>query len=319
LELPQYNHTTNESYESPGHTMNADNPLLKYIGGGFCGIGLLLTVILLPVSIKKVAHDEFGIRYEGLTKEVHRDEVYEEGKYLCAPETKMYLYPRTIQKMTLDLECLSSNGIEVAVTIDVQYQIPKVNIFSIFDEFGEVGNLEHYLRFVGDDSVRDSVGKFTAKHFYESRADIQSTIEEDMVVSMKRAKAMINVTTVVMSNYDFPEELTAAISDKRSAQNDIEIAESEREGELVEAETDWLTAKISAEQLAIEAEAEVNSILAEANAKATSIVETWANRNSTYSNIKNTLGLNSSEFVEQYLTSVVIESAADPVLSLQAD
>lgn len=166
---------------------------------------------------------------------------------------------------------------------------------------------------------RDSVGKFSASNFYETRAVIQSQIEEDMIESMKNAKARINVTTVVLSNYEFPDDLNDAIADKRSAQNDITVAESERNGEIIEAETAWLAAQINAEQLAIEAEGEVDSILAEADAKATSIAEVWANRNSTYSNIKTTLSLNSTEFVQQYLTSVVLQSATNPVLSLQYD
>jgi len=295
----------------------SQSPLLKPVGGGICFLGLLLVVILIPVSMRTVSHDEFCIRYERMNKKVH-EAVYEEGKHLCSPGTEMFRYGRTIQKMTLEVLCLSSNGIGVPIVVDVQYLIPKSQVFGIFDDFGEAVHLESYLRFVADDSVRDSVGKFTAKSFYESRALIQNTIEEDLMASVRKSNARVNVTTVVLSDYDFPTELDSAIHEKRSAQNDIEIAENERGGEIMEAETAWLTAKIKADRLAIEADAEVESILAEADAKATSIVEVWANRNSTYSNIKTTLSLNSSEFVKQYLSAVVLQAAADPVISLRS-
>ena len=72
-----------------------------------------------------------------------------------------------------------------------------------------------------------------------------------MIVAVVQAKSHIDVLTVVLSNYDFPAALDGAISDKRSAQNDISIAENEREGELMEAETAWLVAKINAERLQI--------------------------------------------------------------------
>jgi len=296
--------------------MGMDVP--KTVACGVCGIGVLLTIILIPVSIKQVAHDEYGVRYDGLTKKVH-DDVYDEGKHVCTPQTKMILYDRTIQKMTVDAICLSSNGIEMEIIVDIQYLIPKSQVLNIFDEFGQSNLLEEYFQLVADDSVRDSIGKFTAKSFYESRAAIQSQIEEDMIESVKRAKARINVTTVVLSNYDFPEELNSAIASKRSAQNGIAVAESERDGELMEAETAWLTAQINAEQMEIEAAGEVESILAEANAKATSVADVWSNRNSTYSNIKTTLALNSTEFVDQYLVSIVLQGATDPVISLESN
>jgi len=292
-----------------------NNKVVQSISLGVCGLGVLLLVILLPVSVKNVGHDEYGIRYDGLTKKVHR-QVYEEGKTVCTPQTKMITYGRTIQKLGLDMTSMSLDGIQMAVKVDIQYLIHKSQVFTIFEEFGEEEDLKSYLYMVADDSVRDSIGTFTAMNFYQSRAAIQSKIEEDMIESMKNAKARINVTTVVMTNYDFPPELSNAITNKRSAQNEITIALSEHEGQIMEAETEFLKAEINAERLAIEAEGEVQAILAEAEAKNSSIVEVWANRNSTYSHIKETLGLDSNEFVEQYLTSVVLQAANDPVISL---
>jgi len=292
-----------------------DNLVAKYIGGGLCGFGLLLMVILLPVSVKDVAHNEYGIRYDDLTNNIH-SKVYQEGKYMCTPQTTMFLYVSTIQKLTLDMTCLTSNGIGVPVVVDIQFQIPKAEVFTIFSEFGEFGRLNGYLQLVGADSIRDSIGKYTAKDFYEFRAVIQDMIEADMIVAMEAANAHVTVTTVVLSNYDFPVELDVAIASKRSAQNDIAIAENERDGKLMEAQTAWLVAVTNAERVQIEAEAEVSSILAEANAKATSIVEVWANRESTYDEIKTSLNMTAADFIDNYLTAIVLQSASRPVISL---
>merc|ERR1712087_86564 len=222
-------------------------------------------------------------------------------------------------KLTLDITCLTSNGIGVPVVVDIQFQIPKAEVFTIFSEFGEFGRLNGYLQLVGSDSIRDSIGKYTAKDFYEYRAVIQDMIEADMIVAVAEAQAHAEETTVVLSNYDFPYELDQAIALKRSAQNDIAIAENERDGELMEAETLYLTAVINAEKVQIEAQAEVDSILAEANAKATSIVEVWTNRESTYNEIKTSLNMTASEFIENYLTAIVLQAAANPVISLAED
>eukprot|EP00483_Globobulimina_turgida_P009017 UN09035 len=137
-----------------------------------------------------------------------------------------------------------------------------------------------------------------------------------MIETARRAKSHINVTALVLSNFEFPSGLDDAIKDKRASENDIEIANNERAGGITEAETVLLTAKINAEKLAIEAKAEVDSVLAEANAKATSIVQVWANREAVYFNIKQAMNMTSTEFVYQYLTSVILQVADDPITTL---
>ena len=217
---------------------------------------------------------------------------------------------------SLVFDCLSSDGIQMYVEVDIQYTIPEDQVFSVFDEFGKYDNLLSYLQLVAADSVRDSCGEYSAESFYQARTAIQTTMEEGLTITARQAKSHINITTVVLSNYEFPDDLDDAIKEKRSAENDIEIAENERDGYITEAETELLTAKVNAEQLAIEAKAEVESVLAEADAQATAITNVWENRQSVYVNIKKALNMTSTEFVYQYLSSVVLESATDPVTTL---
>ena len=42
----------------------------------------------------------------------------------------------------------------------------------------------------------------------------------------------------------------------------------------------------------------------------------WANRESVYVNIKEAMNMTSTEFVYQYLTSVVLQVADDPITTL---
>lgn len=294
---------------------SGEKKILCYCGGGLCCFGLLLMIILIPVSIKNVAHDEYAIRYDDLTNQIHTD-VYEEGKYVCTPQTTMFVYPNTIQKLSLDFDCLSSNGIEMYVEVDIQYQIPIDQVFIIFDEFGEAKNQLSYLKLIAADSVRDSCGRYSAQNFYQERGVIQTTILDDMVITARKAKSHVNITNVVLSNFEFPSGLDAAIKDKRASENDIEIADNERAGALTEANTTLLIAYTGAEKLEIEAAAEVAAVLAEANAKATSIVQVWENRQSVYKSIKDAMDMTSTEFVYQYLTSVVLQTADDPITTL---
>jgi len=312
---PQYSDDLVDPFQRMIECAQNSPKLPACIGCSICCLGMLLIVILIPESIRNVAADEYAIRYDGLTKKIH-SEVYEEGKHVFTPETSLFKFTRTIQKITLDMTCLTSNGIGIPVIVDVQYQVPKGQVLTIFDEFGLTQNLKDYLFLVAADSVRDSISKFTAKEFYETRALIQDMIEVDMISSFEQAQTHVDVMMVVLSNYDFPAALDAAISDKRSSQNDIAIAENERAGQLMHAQTALLVAEINAHRLQIEARAEVDSIIAEANAKATSIMEVWANRESTYDEIKTSVSMNVTEFIEDYLTSIVLQTATSPIISL---
>ena len=100
--------------------------------GCICCIGVLLTVILIPVSLKSVEYNEYAIRYDDLTKTIYPD-LYLEGKYVFTPETKLFKFSSLVQKMSIELSCLTSNGVNVELYVDIQYQMAKsqVNIISL--------------------------------------------------------------------------------------------------------------------------------------------------------------------------------------------
>ena len=122
-------------------------------------------------------------------------------------------------------------------------------VYNAFKDFGPEDNIEGYLALVMADSVRDSCGAFDAKDYYEDRMAIQNTLEEALIDDVRTSGAYYNVTSAVLNNYDFPDALEESNQDKRAAENAIAIAENEREGALVEANTVLLTAQIEAESL----------------------------------------------------------------------
>ena len=132
---------------------------------------MLLTVILIPMSIRKVEFDEFAIKYDGLTREEDSEE-YGEGRYIFTPRTELFIYDALIQKLSLDLDCLTRDGILMHIEVDIQYSIPQTSVYEIWDEFGKENNIDTYMALVSSDSVSDSIGSFKASAFYRNRLDI---------------------------------------------------------------------------------------------------------------------------------------------------
>ena len=71
-----------------------------------------------------------------------------------------------------------------------------------------------------------------------------------------------------------------------------------------------------AEKLNIEADAEVQSVLVEADLQSTAIQSIWVNRQNVYHDIMNAMGMSFDTFVNQYLTSVILLNADEPITNL---
>eukprot|EP01084_Bolivina_argentea_P104355 186862_1 len=270
-----------------GRNGDSKKPIL-YGCGCLCVVGVLLTIILIPMSIQSVEHDEYAIRYDAFRHVVYPD-VYTEGKYILTPETKLFKYSALVKKVDLAISCLTSNGVPVELDVDVQYQMPKNLVFDAFQNYGEESEAKKYLHIVLTDSVRDTCGNFSAKQYYEDRFSIQNALEKQLISDVKEAHTYYNVTSAVMASYIFPEDLSEAIKEKRAAENQIAIVENQREGALVDANTELLKAGVEADKLEIEAQAEEESILAEANAESSAIYEIWVNRQNVYQDIMNAM------------------------------
>eukprot|EP01084_Bolivina_argentea_P088502 159781_1 len=280
------------------------------IGVIFC-IGCILCAILIPLSLKRVEFSESAIRYNDLTKKTD-NEPYSEGRYIVTPQTKMFTFDIIIQKLTLELNCLTSDGIVMDIEVTIQYSIPYNNIYKIWNDYGKEGKLEKYFKLIATDSIRDSVGLFTAGAFYRNRYNIQNKIENDLFDAGEQTYTYLNMVSVILSGYSYPEDLKETIRVKRNAENDIELAKNERNGNITDAETTLLIAGINARRMELQGRAEKESILAEAYAKADVITKEFEYRTQLMLNIIEKFNMTNHQFIEGWLTAFVLYHAHEP-------
>jgi regulator of protease activity HflC (stomatin/prohibitin superfamily) len=315
---------------------------LCWLGSSFCCIGVLLVVILIPLSIKDVNHEEYALRYEGLTKELDTTHVYEEGKYIFEPQTELFKYNKIVGTVAFRgdslLECLSKDGIIIYANVVFQYQLRKSELFDIFWEFGEESSLKELFVSVAKDSVRNVIARYEAIQFYGERSTIESAIGNQLSQDFIESGTHADITFLQLENYDFPDELSNAIFDKQRGEQDLDTANNEREGALTGAETALLLAEVEAEQRNIQAVAEGQKVILEAEAsvevisskataeatviliageaEATSTQEVWEKRKVLFYTIKDTMGMTNDEFVNDYLYSMVLNNAKNPITKI---
>ena len=275
----------------------------------FCCLGILLTVILIPLSINDVSHDQYAIKYDSLTNKVS-DSIVEEGKHVFTPATELFYYNKIVKTISFeDFTCLTSDGINIEMNLDIQYQLYKDQLFDLFWEFGEEGNVKQFMRDITQDSVRDTCGKYEALDFLENRDGIQSDMETSLSYDFNISTAHAELTFLELANYEYPHILNQAIDEKQSALQDIEIAESEEEGQLTIANTAKAVAESEALTLIDQAEGTATATNTAANEEIESIAEVWEARKSTYESLMATLGMTVDEFVEEYLYGVILNNA----------
>jgi len=284
----------------------------------FC-VGVILTCILIPLSIQMVDQSQYGIAYNIHTCTAKSD-VYNEGKYFLGVATTMFLYNRIVVTMEFSgetaVQCLTFDGIQVVLAITFQYQLIEQELITVFFDYGEEWQLQDFLQVTARDSIRDTCATKTAQNFYEERGAIEQAMTAALMSDVILARGHVFVRLLQLKNVELPIELKTAIEEKQRSEQDIDNALNERAGELINARTKLETAKVEAQTLIIVSEAEASAVLTEAQEKATAITKVFENRGSVYKFIMSENNMSSTEFVNDYLSGVVLRDSATPILAM---
>jgi len=276
------------------------------VGACLCCIVIILICIFTLGGIRFVAFDEYAIAYYGITQ-MPDDNILTEGTHWLSIDSELFVYSRVVKPIQLnDFKCLSKDGIVINLNIKFQYQIKQEELLDVFFEYGEEPELIRHMTDIAKDSLRDTCGKFNATNFPNKRSEIQAQFETQLTSDFINSRAHTTVNFLQLENYNFPEVLNDAIDDKQRALQDKDKALQEREGELTIAETRRLTTKVEAEKILIQAQAEVNSIILEANTTANAIYEVWNNRGISFKLIMDSLQMSSEDFINHYLSAEIL-------------
>lgn len=132
-------------------------------------------------------------------------------------------------------------------------------------------------------------------------------------MAAEEAETHLLVTAAVLAGYGYPEEMSEIIKIKRASENDIEVAKNERDGNLTDAETNYIVSSIYADQIYIQGQAEVESLLNEATAKARAITARFQYIQDLFVLNKNINNFTASEFIAYWLPSFVLLNGTNPV------
>lgn len=284
-------------------------------------IGFFLLVTLLPLSFKEVNHDEYGIHWRNVLFKVDDSDPLEEGRHLLKPDSHVYLYPAKNVLYEDNYFCMSSDGVEIHVTIAVQYIYNKHEIVTTFNEFGESDKSETFVQLTIVDAVRDACSNVTAADFFLRRGTVEGLIVH--MVSNHLVDSGTHVTSggsTQLKNFQYPPSFGNVIEEIQATEQQIQVLLNRREQELTAAETVLRQAEVKKGTKIREAEISSQAIVFEAEQDALAQATFWNKTADAYElafeNYKGSGSATFDDFVNDYLFSNLLSQFDAPVVSL---
>jgi len=283
------------------------------IGCGCYCVVLIVSCILFGVSWDVIEPTEVGIAFDGNIQKIEHDKLWGNGRYLIGLGRSFLKFPSTQQTIRFgdartihfeepdggEIVCRTKDGLEIKLEVAIQYvlsQNAEDLVLLYLDTGGEW--VEFYMR-IAQVVVRDVASLFDAIEFREARDVIAIKITQELDTAFQVMFA--SVPSAQLINMEIESLLADAITNTQVAKQDVYQAVNEQQVLEVEAQKD-LEVSIKLKEIKIEsAKKQADEILAIANAAANIIDNTINSQIQAYTNLTESLNLDSSDKLLSYL------------------
>ncbi|KAK7507138.1 hypothetical protein BaRGS_00001073, partial [Batillaria attramentaria] len=201
----------------------------------FIVVLMIMTIVLLATSLKKLASDEVGLQYDTIQKDLDT-EVFTEGLHTGPPGYKFIVFPNVYTTLNYNrLKCLNSDGVPVHIDVSFQFKANLSKLADIVLDFKDFDGYKKVLTFTGRTALHEACSYFNTSQFQAERGNFQSTLQT--VLKNRFLKLFAHITDLQVNNIQRPPEYEAAIRSKERAKEDIQVAKQERPRLLTEANT----------------------------------------------------------------------------------
>lgn len=241
--------------------------------GCFFLVGVILMAVLLAESHVELGPNSYGIRYGGYNKKIYtKVETANKRHWLSVGDEFITFPSQAVTVNHADLECYSSDRVELELTLSFQYSIKQTALIEMLYQYGEFGALHSFIFVLTRDTIRDVCALYSYEDFYTSRGSIETALRDRVASDMAVFDGSITSGALQLQNVHLPLNLSAAIDAKEEALQSVVNAQNARQQVLIAADTDLKTAQEQANIKLIGARAEAASELIEAENKAAVIL-----------------------------------------------
>eukprot|EP00541_Cyclophora_tenuis_P014533 CAMPEP_0116541814 /NCGR_PEP_ID=MMETSP0397-20121206/680_1 /TAXON_ID=216820 /ORGANISM="Cyclophora tenuis, Strain ECT3854" /LENGTH=346 /DNA_ID=CAMNT_0004065775 /DNA_START=98 /DNA_END=1138 /DNA_ORIENTATION=- len=283
----------------------------------FLGVPILiLSVVLLSLSLKKLNSTQYGIQYNRYKKQLD-DAVRTGGLHAGPPGYRFIKFPSTFT--TVDLPgatCVSRDGLRVEFSVTFQYQMPREWLVEAVLRYRNFERWATVVQAAGNSAVQHSCSEFDISNFQNKRGVIQSTMETNLRTKLEGTKddgsdgVFARAISLQLSNVELPSAYRTAVAEKQQAAEDISLASNQRTQETTKAQTELLTAQEEARKILDTARNDAEVTLTEARLKANETLFAFTTEAEVISRVKSALNL-TTDGVLAYLANDLIAEASN--------
>jgi len=210
--------------------------------GRFKLMGLLAITVALMSSCNSVV----PAGYVGMVKTTDgiQEEVLQPGHHTCWGRDEMYLVETLESTETIKLDILCKDELNFAFDVKVRSRINYENgadLRAILNSQGSKvsdGTLEYetlfkiYVEPIVDATAREMVSKYQTMQISNNREKIRKAIFDE--VKKKLEGTPMEVTSINLSNFDYPDVVTKAMENKKKREIDIETEKANQALEVLQ-------------------------------------------------------------------------------------
>lgn len=251
------------------------------VGAVILGVVLIGGIVVGLMCTEQIPAGYVGIVYDGLNGGVD-GEVLNQGWHLVSPTKKVTTYTVGMEQSYLtssakgdsnndeSFSVPTSDGKTVRVELEFSYRFNQDRIAEIFTTFKGQSGSDIKNTFIKP-KVQSWVQEVSANYpvtdiFGDKRTEINTKLDE--YLKEKFEKYGIIIDTVNFTNISVDDETAKAIQKKVTAQQELELANIEKNTAMIQAQKDKDVAQVNAEKKKIEAQGEADAIEIKTKAEA---------------------------------------------------
>jgi len=289
---------------------------LKWAGILLFISALIVAIILLAVSLKKISSTEIGVEYDKWAKELD-NAAKMGGLHTGPPGFRFIKFPSTQITAEISDTCVSKEGIRVNFQVSYQFLMPEQWIVGAIQKYRDFSKWTTIVEAAGNSAVQHSCSAFNVTNFQSMRNLIQLDMFEEIKKKLEGSNGMDDNThdgvyaravSLQLKNVELPFEYTDAVSDKQSAKEDIALAKNQRNQELTKANTELFAVQAESTKILENALNDVNVTLTEADLTAAQTMFTFAEETETIKQAKETFNLTTNGLLSYMANQLYAET-----------
>lgn len=306
-----------ESQRGPLAICNFQKKAVR-VGWGLCFVAsLIVSIILLAVSLKKLTSIEYGVEFDHWKKELD-DAAKQGGLHLGPPGFRFIKFPSTQITIEMQDTCVSRDGLRVEFSVAFQYQMPVDSIVNVIEKYRDYKGWSLVVEAAGMSAVQHTCSEFNVTDFQSLRTVIQNAMLTNLRIKLEGSETdgitddgvYALATSLQLRNILLPQKYKDAVSEKQRAEEDIALATNQRTQESTRAQTKLLAAQQEAEKILDKAYNDANVTIIEAELKAEETLFALEKERDVLVEAKEKFGLGPGGILA-YMTNQLYGTAAD--------